>query len=163
MSYASKLKQNKETKISELEQNFFNILTLINKNDDLICDKYRKDPYMILVKYKDEIITITYNIYTQNILFSYEKFEIDLKNISYDLMVTNGIIHYIELLEQNKNNYINNIMVVLINKFNTNNNIKITYLDAINQNELHVTYKNQHNFILKISLVNGISNFLLTI
>ena len=144
MSYASKLKQNKEAQISQLENDFKLIIIALKNLENIIVLTITKDPYTITFSFNNENINLNYNLITEMSTFEIPNTDISIKNISYETLKEKGLLYQIRcLLDSKTQEYQTNFDKV---KSLIPNHMAYSIKDNI----LEITYKNQHTFILSL-------------
>lgn len=155
MSYASKLKQKKEIKIVELEENFNNIKTCFEKLENVVLISISKDPYILLITYQEEQIQLTYNIYTCQSNLQFKDCYVKIINIPYQCFEEKGITYYLKLLSQLKIETVdvdfNKVQNILPNNAVITNYPMDVALGT--PNTFRVKYKNSYNFIFSLDPV----------
>jgi len=146
MSFASKLKQNKDIKINELENHFNMINFALSKFDNVLIISVQKNPYIILFTYNDEKINLLYDLHTKKSTFKFASNSLCIENITYELLVQKGLKYYINNLLETKQQYITESVNQIKNLCS-----KISILRENNNNELELLYKDQYAFKLKFS------------
>lgn len=146
MSYASKLKENKQTKINELEKEFKMIIFALKNLENIIIINITKDPYVILFSYNDVKINLNYNLITKISRLEISNTIININNITFEILKEKGIMFQINSLLELKIKAVQNNIEQIKNIIPNN-----VIIRNVKDTNLEMRYKDQNNFIVSLN------------